>query len=126
MDEKKENIIPAIRLMRDSEGESFFETGTIRTHVKIKSDEFWFANEIDSWQVGTHIAPRKQFVITLSGKLKFMTSDEKTFVIEPGIVLLAEDIDGEGHTWEMIDGHENWHRIYIPIVDEAASSFIKD
>ena len=115
MDEK-ENIIPAIRLMRDSEGESFFETGTIRTHVKIKSDQFWFANEIDSWQVGTHIAPRKQFVITLSGKLKFTTSDEKTFVIE----------HGEGHTWEMVEGHENWHRIYIPIVDEAASSFIKD
>ena len=122
----KENIIPAIRLMRDSEGESFFETGKVRTHVKIKSDEFWFANEIDSWQVGTHLAPRKQFVITLSGKLKFTTSDEKTFVIEPGIVLLAEDIDGEGHTWEMIEGHENWHRIYIPIVDEAASSFSKD
>ena len=125
MDEK-DNIIPAIRLMRDSEGESFFETGKVLTHVKIKSDEFWFANEIDSWQVGTHLAPRKQFVITLSGKLKFTTSDEKTFVIEPGIVLLAEDIDGEGHTWEMIEGHENWHRIYIPIVDEAASSFIKD
>ena len=126
MDEKKENIIPAIRLMRDSEGESFFETGKVRTHVKIKSNEFWFANEIDSWQVGTHIAPRKQFVITLSGKLKFTTSDDLSFIIEPGIVLLAEDIDGEGHTWEMIEGHENWHRIYIPIVDEAASSFIKD
>ena len=125
MDEK-DNIIPAIRLMRDSEGESFFETGKVLTHVKIKSDEFWFANEIDSWQVGTHIAPRKQFVITLSGKLKFTTSDDLSFIIEPGIVLLAEDIDGEGHTWEMIEGHENWHRIYIPIVDEAASSFIKD
>ena len=125
MDEK-ENTIPAIRLMRDSEGESFFETGKVRTHLKIKSDELWFANEIDSWQVGTHIAPRKQLVITLSGKLKFTTSDEKFFIIEPGIILLAEDIDGEGHTWEMIEGHENWHRIYIPIVDEAASSFIKD
>ena len=126
MDEKKENIIPAIRLMRDSEGESFFETGKVRTHVKIKSNEFWFANEIDSWQVGTHLAPRKQFVITLSGKLRFTTSDDLSFIIEPGIVLLAEDIDGEGHTWEMIEGHENWHRIYIPIVDESASSFIKD
>ena len=122
----KTNNIPAIRLLRDADGESYFEKGTVQTDFKIQSNEFWFANEIDTWQVGTHIAPRKQFVITLSGKLKFTTSDEKFFIIEPGIILLAEDIDGEGHTWEMIEGHENWHRIYIPIVDEAASSFIKD
>lgn len=125
MDEKDNNI-PAIRLLRDKDGESFFEKGKIRTHVKIQSTEFWFANEIDSWQVGNHTAPRKQFVVTLSGKLKFTTSDEKTFIIEPGIVLLAEDIEGEGHTWEMIEGHENWHRIYIPLIDESETYFIKD
>ena len=124
--DKKENSIPAIRLMRDSAGESFFETGKVRTHEKIKSAEFWFANEIDSWQVGTHLAPRKQFVVTLSGKLEFTTSDDKTFIIEPGIVLLAEDIDGEGHTWKMIDGHAKWHRIYIPIIDDDETYFVKN
>ena len=122
----KTNNIPAIRLLRDADGESYFEKGTVQTDFKIQSNEFWFANEIDSWQIGTHTAPRKQFVITLSGKLKFTTSDDLSFIVEPGIVLLAEDIDGDGHTWEMIEGHENWHRIYIPIVDEATSSFIKD
>ena len=123
---EKTNNIPAIRLLRDDEGESYFEKGTVQTDFKIQSKEFWFANEIDSWQIGTHVAPRKQFVITLSGKLKFTTSDDLSFIVEPGIVLLAEDIDGDGHTWEMIEGHENWHRIYIPIVDEATSSFIKE
>lgn len=122
----KTNNIPAIRLLRDADGESYFEKGTVQTDFKIQSNEFWFANEIDSWQIGTHTAPRKQFVITLSGKLKFTTSDDLSFIVEHGIVLLAEDIDGDGHTWEMIDGQENWHRIYIPIVDEATSSFIKD
>ena len=123
---EKTNNIPAIRLLRDAEGESYFEKGTVQTDFKIQSTEFWFANEINSWQIGTHIAPRKQFVITLSGKLKFTTSDDLSFIVEPGIVLLAEDIDGDGHTWEMIEGHENWHRIYIPIVDECNSAFIKD
>ncbi|MCZ2082966.1 MULTISPECIES: hypothetical protein [unclassified Kaistella] len=98
----------------------------IQTDLKIKSTEFWFAIKIDSWQIGTHIAPRKQFVITLSGKLKFTTSDGLSFIVEPGIVLLAEDINGEGHTWEMIEGHENWHRIYIPIIDESEVYFVKD
>lgn len=120
------NEIPAIRLLRNADGESFFEIGKVRTKLKIKSEEFWFANTIDSWQIGAHTAPRKQFVITLSGKLKFTTSDERTFIIEPGIVLLAEDIDGEGHQWEMIEGHENWHRIYIPLVEDSESYFIKD
>ena len=123
---EKPNNIPAIRLLRDADGESYFEKGTVQPDFKIQSKEFWFANKIDSWQIGTHTAPRKQFVITLSGKLKFTTSDDLSFIVEPGIVLLAEDIDGDGHTWEMIEGHENWHRIYIPIVDEATSSFIKD
>ncbi len=123
---EKTNNIPAIRLLRDADGESYFEKGTVQTDFKIQSNEFWFANKIDSWQIGTHTAPRKQFVITLSGKLKFTTSNDLSFIVEPGIVLLAEDIDGDGHTWEMIEGHENWHRIYIPIVDEATSSFIKD
>lgn len=124
--EEKDNNIPAIRLLRDASGESYFEKGIIQTDLKIKSTEFWFANKIDSWQIGTHIAPRKQFVITLSGKLKFTTSDGLSFIVEPGIVLLAEDINGEGHTWEMIEGHENWHRIYIPIIDESEVYFVKD
>lgn len=124
--QEKDNNIPAIRLLQNASGESYFEKGIIQTDLKIKSTEFWFANKIDSWQIGTHIAPRKQFVITLSGKLKFTTSDGLSFIVEPGIVLLAEDINGEGHTWEMIEGHENWHRIYIPIIDESEVYFVKD
>ena len=123
---KKNNDIRAIRLLKDEQGESYFEKGIIQPDLKIKSNELWFANEIDSWQIGNHQAPRKQFVITLSGKLKFTTSDEKTFIIEPGIILLAEDIDGEGHTWEMIEGHEIWQRIYIPLVNDSKIFFIKN
>mgnify|MGYP003611952825 CR=1 FL=1 len=123
---EKLNDIPAIRLLKNKNGESFFERGKIRTDFKIKTKELWFANEIDAWQIGAHKAPRKQFVITLSGKLKFTTSDDKTFIIEPGIVLLAEDIEGEGHEWEMIEGYETWHRIYIPLVDDSDIYFEKE
>lgn len=124
--ELKNNHIPAVRLTCNSVGESFFEKGRILSDLKIASKDFWFANEIESWQIGAHIAPRKQFVITLSGKLKFTSSDGSSFILEPGIVLLAEDISGEGHRWEMIEGHETWHRIYIPLVDESKSLFVKD
>ena len=124
--EKQNNNIPAIRLLRDDQGESYFEKGKILTDKKIKSEDFWFANEIDAWQIGPHTAPRKQFVVTLSGKLKFTTSDDRSFIIEPGIILLAEDVEGEGHIWEMIEGHETWHRIYIPLVEESEMYFCKE
>lgn len=118
--------MPAIRLLRKESGESYFEKGIIKPDFKIKATSFWFASKIDSWQVGTHIAPRKQVVITLTGKLKFTTSDGLSFILQPGMTLLAEDIDGDGHTWEMIDGHEIWHRIYIPITEDSEDFFIKD
>ncbi len=44
-------------------------------------------------------APEKQFVITLSGTLEFVTPDGEKFVVRPGDVLLAEDNAGEGHKW---------------------------
>ena len=119
------NNIPAIRLLKNSEGKSYFEKGILQTDLKIKSNEFWFANEIDSWQIGAHNAPQKQIVVTISGKLKFTTSDNLSFIIEPGIILLAEDIDGEGHTWEMIEGHQTWHRLYIPLVEASDKFFIR-
>lgn len=119
------NDIPAIRICRTEDGDSFFERGIIRTGKKIETQEFWFANKIDTWQIGTHTAPRKQFVITISGKLKFTTSDGESFVIEPGIVLLAEDISGAGHTWEMMEGYKTWHRLYIPLTDDSNNYFVK-
>lgn len=122
----KNTEIPAIRLLRDRNGESYFESGKIRTDFKIKSQDFWFATEIDLWQIGSHNAPQKQFVITLSGKLKFTTGDGLNFIVEPGIILLAEDIDGKGHQWEMIEGHETWHRMYMPLIDDSETFFIKD
>jgi len=46
-----------------------------------------------------HPAPEKQFVITLSGTLEFVTPDGEKFVVRPGDILLAEDNAGEGHKW---------------------------
>lgn len=124
--ELKNTYIPAVRLTFASNGDSFFEKGRIIADLKINSEHIFFANEIDSWQIGAHIAPRRQFVVTLHGKLKFMTSDNLSFILEPGIVLLAEDISGKGHRWEMIDGHTTWQRIYIPVTEETKNLFVKD
>jgi quercetin dioxygenase-like cupin family protein len=59
-----------------------------------------------------HDAPVRQFVLTLSGTLEFVTRDGDRFMIRPGDVLLAEDTSGSGHSWRLVDD-EPWRRAYV-------------
>lgn len=102
----------AFRIQNDSLGNSYFQEGTLPEHFSIKSERFIIATQIEDYQKHQHPAPRVQYVVTLKGKLRFTTSDERQFIIEPGIILVAKDIHGEGHSWELIEGDE-WCRVYI-------------
>lgn len=106
--------LPAYRLINTPDNRAAFIKGSVPGLEKIPAQTFWFSNTIEEWQKGVHPAPRKQYVVTLKGTLKFKVSDGSTFMIVPGTVLLAEDTEGEGHSWEIIDGDE-WVRAYIPI-----------
>ena len=61
-----------------------------------------------------HVAPRRQYVITLTGHLEFTTRGGETFAIAPGDVLLAEDTTGGGHEWRIV-GPEPWCRAYVAL-----------
>lgn len=91
----------------------------------IKADHFFIHDNIEGWELGAHVAPRYQFVITLKGKLKFTVTNGDTFIIEPGIILIANDLTGKGHTWEIIEGKE-WHRVYIVPATGADDHFLKE
>lgn len=52
-------------------------------------------NEAIHWEA--HVAPRKQWVIVLSGTVAITTSDGKCREVGPGGVILAEDTSGRGH-----------------------------
>ena len=69
-----------------------------------------------------HTAPARQFVITLSGTLDFVTREDKHFILNPGIILLAEDTAGGGHSWKLVDS-EPWRRIYVVLAPGAEVSF---
>lgn len=102
----------AFKIQNDSKGNSYFEEGFLPEYVIIKSNCFIIQTKIEDYQKHQHTAPREQYVITLKGKLKFTTSDGKQFIIEPGIILIAKDISGAGHSWELMEG-DDWQRIYI-------------
>jgi quercetin dioxygenase-like cupin family protein len=61
-----------------------------------------------------HDAPRRQYVLTLTGRLEFTTRGGEVFEIAPGDVLLAEDTSGGGHSWRIL-GPEPWRRVYVEL-----------
>ena len=65
-----------------------------------------------------HDAPCRQWVITLSGTLRFVTRDGSSFHLAPGDVLLAEDTAGGGHRWELVDD-QTWRRIYVELEEQG-------
>ncbi|WP_316832164.1 hypothetical protein [Pedobacter aquatilis] len=118
------DYLKAIRLINIEADKCDFEIGKLNIRQHVNATHF-FAQTDTSLQYASHPAPRRQFVITLKGKLKFTVTSGKTFILEPGIVLIANDTKGTGHTWEIIDGTE-WERIYIPLDEETEDYFIAD
>jgi quercetin dioxygenase-like cupin family protein len=108
------NKIPmkAFRLFNTRQQESTFEEGSIPELQHIAVHHFFAQTTIEPYQLTAHPAPRYQFVVTLKGKLKFTVSNGDSFILEPGIILIAKDTAGPGHTWELLEGKE-WQRIYI-------------
>ncbi|MCC9064780.1 hypothetical protein [Flavobacterium piscisymbiosum] len=117
--------IPAYRLINKADGSSSFEKGSIPSLKHMNTASFWYSNKTEEWEKNAHTAPRKQYVITVKGKIKFKVSDGSTFIIEPGVVLLAEDLKGKGHSWDMVDS-DVWERLYIPITENSDDLFKPD
>lgn len=66
-----------------------------------------------------HNAPRRQFVITLSGELEFESKTGEKCIICPGDILLAEDVTGGGHRWRLLND-QPWRRVYIHLEELVA------
>lgn len=119
------DFIAAIRLKSNSDGSSTFEKGKLPSLQAIHVSSFWISRQTEDWEKNTHPAPRRQYVVTLKGKIRFKVSDGSTFLLEPGIILLAEDTEGVGHSWEIEEG-EKWERIYIPMDENSDNLFVSD
>lgn len=119
------DFIAAIRLKSNFDGSSTFEKGKFPSLQAISVSSFWISRQTEDWEKNIHPAPRRQYVVTLKGKIRFEVSDGSTFLLEPGVVLLAEDTEGVGHSWEIEEG-EKWERIYIPMDENSENLFVSD
>jgi hypothetical protein len=65
-----------------------------------------------------HPAPRRQFVITLSGHAEVEASDGEIRQIGPGSIMLADDTTGKGHITRGV-GTDDRLSIFIPLAESV-------
>jgi quercetin dioxygenase-like cupin family protein len=67
-----------------------------------------------------HVGPRRQYVITLSGRGEIEVAGGKKITMGPGHINLIEDLTGKGHTTRVV-GTEDRVTIAIPLPDSPGS-----
>jgi hypothetical protein len=71
--------------------------------------------EVDgTYALDFHTAPRRQFVVNLTGSVDITVGDGSVRQLGPGEILLAEDTTGQGHKSQAVNG-ESRTCLFIPI-----------
>jgi len=68
-----------------------------------------------------HTGPRRQFVITLSGRAELIVGNGQKVAIGPGNINLIEDTTGKGHITHNL-GPEDRIVVTIPLEDQTTTS----
>ena len=66
-----------------------------------------------------HTAPRRQYVITLSGHGELEVAGGKKIAVGPGHIELVEDTTGKGHITK-VTGNEERVTLQLPLIDQSA------
>ena len=66
-----------------------------------------------------HNAPRRQFVVNLRGSVEIVLGDGTARRFGPGEILLAEDLEGEGHRSRSVDGQPRTC-LFVPVDDDVS------
>lgn len=68
-----------------------------------------------------HRAPRRQYVITLTGQAELEVAGGKKIHVGPGHIDLVEDTTGKGHITRTV-GNEDRITLTLPLSDQAGST----
>lgn len=102
-----------LRVYSGDDGESHFEDveiplkdlGHIGKLSKLQgATGIVFRTTEGDYEFGWHCAPRRQYVINLDAAVELEVGDGTVRRLEPGSVLLAEDLTGRGHISRAVDG----------------------
>lgn len=102
-----------VRIYTGTDGRSHFEDVTIdmvESSYVGRLSELWPGKgvqfrEVDGdYALDFHNAPRRQLVVNLTGSVEIEIGGGECRVLGPGTILLAEDVDGEGHISRNVGG----------------------
>jgi hypothetical protein len=111
------------RIYTGDDGESHFEDvgiplerispgGRLSEAVSVKSVVF---RETDGdYNLDFHCAPRRQYVVNLTGSVEIETGTGDIRLLGPGSILLAEDTTGKGHISRAV-GNEQRQSLFIAL-----------
>lgn len=104
-----------LRLYSGTDGQSHFEEldgrggATTLFSTLQPATAVVFKNDKGGHLLDWHHAPRRQYVITLSGSVDIRIGDGTVKTFGAGDVFLAEDLTGQGH----ITTPRNWVRAFV-------------
>jgi len=123
---KKHKPVVVTRLYTGPDGQTHSEeievkftpgaTNDVFALMKISGAELRRASPgaVNDW----HNAPRRQYVITLSGRGEVELAGGKKIPLDPGHIELAEDLTGKGHITRVV-GTEDRITLALPLTDQS-------
>jgi len=73
-----------------------------------------FREVTGDYNLDFHCAPRRQYVVNLTGSVEIETGNGDKRLLGPGSILLAEDTTGRGHISRAVDGQPR-QCLFIPL-----------
>jgi len=119
------NLLPQVATSASvDDGQTHFEdvpielsaNGSSETSKLFNGTRIIFRTSAHDQFVDWHHAPRRQFVITLSGEAEVEGAGGEKRHIGPGTILLAEDLTGKGHITRGL-GTQERVSLFIPLSD---------
>ena len=94
------------RLYAGDDGESHMEALELASHPELTTLQgakgVVFRSSPPGYFSDWHTAPRRQYIITLSGEAEIGLGDGTIHRLGPGDVNMAEDLTGHGHTTRVV------------------------
>jgi hypothetical protein len=70
-----------------------------------------------SYDLDWHVAPRRQYVVTVSGESEVIIGDGAHIRLYPGKVMLVEDTTGQGHISKSVGGKDRVS-LFLPLAEK--------
>ena len=98
-----------VRIYTGDDGQSHFEdldafTEPVRRIATKPGEDLVFRRSLENSFSDWHNPSRRQYLFVIDGRMEVSVEDGSSRIFQPGDVLLAEDMTGQGHVTKSIDG----------------------